>query len=91
MGKRSRYSCSKIAMTSRHQVFVHDQLAAVRLAVETDVVEVDPPQLPRFDRAIRPPARAEFGRSDQVNGICGSVVLAVAVRSSTPTLSSGGR
>jgi hypothetical protein len=25
----------------RHQVFVHDQLAAVGLAVETDMVDVD--------------------------------------------------
>ena len=27
----------------RHQVFVHDQLAAVGLAVETDVVDAYPP------------------------------------------------
>jgi len=29
----------------RHQLFVHDQLATVRLAVKTDVVDANPPQL----------------------------------------------
>jgi phosphate transport system protein len=37
---------------SRHQVFVHDQLAAVGLAVETDVVDLDQlrpfPPVPRL-------------------------------------------
>ena len=48
-----------------------DQLVAVGLAVETDVVDVDPPQLLRLDRATRPPARAEFGGSDWLNGRTG--------------------
>ncbi len=55
----------------RHQVFVHDQLTAVGLAVETDVVDADPPQLRGFDRATRPPARAEFPSSDRLNGPTG--------------------
>jgi hypothetical protein len=55
----------------RHQVVVHDQLAAVGLAVETDVVDVDPPQLLGLDRATRSPARAGFGGSDRLNGRSG--------------------
>ena len=55
----------------RHQVFVHDQLAAMGLAVETNVVDLDTPQPPRFEGATRPPARAEFGGGDRVNGRSG--------------------
>ena len=39
-----------------------------RLAVETDVVDANPPQLLRSHRATRTPARAEFGGSDGING-----------------------
>ena len=52
----------------RHQLFVHNQLATLRLAVETDVVDANPPQLLRSHRATRTPARAEFGGSDGING-----------------------
>ena len=51
-----------------HEVLVHDQLAAVRLAVETYVVDLDAPQLVRFDWATGPPTCAEFGGGDRVNG-----------------------
>ena len=55
----------------RHQIFMHNQLAAVGLAVETDVVDVDPSELPRLDGATRPPARAEFGGGDPLDGPTG--------------------
>jgi hypothetical protein len=55
----------------RHQVFMHDQLAVVGLAVETDVVHVDPSQPPRLDGTTRPPSRAEFGGGDRLHGPTG--------------------
>ena len=55
----------------RHQAFMHDQIAAVGLAVETDVIDVDPSQPPRLDGATRPPARAEFGGGDRLPGPTG--------------------
>ena len=51
----------------RHQVFVHDEFTAVGLAVETEVVDLDPPQPPRLEGATGPPARAEIGGGDRVN------------------------
>ena len=51
-----------------NDVLVHDQLAAVRLPVETDVVDLDPAQPLRSDGATRPPARAEFGGRDRADG-----------------------
>ena len=54
----------------RRQVFVHNQRAAVGLAVESEVVDVDPSQLFWFDGATRPPGRAEFGGGDRLHGRC---------------------
>ena len=50
---------------------MHNQLAAVGLAVKTDVLDVDPSQLLRLDRATRPPGRAEFGGGDRLHGATG--------------------
>ena len=50
------------------QVLVHDQLSAVRLPVETDVVDLDSPQPVWSDGATRPPTRAEFGCGDRTDG-----------------------
>jgi len=51
----------------RCQIFVNDQVAAVGLSVEADVVDVDPAQLLRVDRAAGVPARAEVGGGDRPN------------------------
>ena len=55
----------------RHQVCVHDEFTAVGLAVETDVVDLDPPQPPRLEGATRPPASAEIGGGDRVSDLSG--------------------
>ncbi|BBY44199.1 hypothetical protein MCEL_24940 [Mycolicibacterium celeriflavum] len=47
-----------------HQVFVHDQLAAVNLAVHPKVVDLDAPQLCRVERATWAPTFTEFGGGD---------------------------
>jgi hypothetical protein len=54
-----------------YQVLVHDQFATVGLAIEAEVIDVDPPQLLRRDGATRPPTRAELVRGDRVNGLWG--------------------
>ena len=55
----------------RRQIFVHNQRAAVGLAVESEVVDVDPSETARLDGATRPPARAEFGGGDPLDGPTG--------------------
>src|SRR5262249_18864010 len=58
----------------RCQILVHDQVAAVCLSVEADVVDPDPSQLPRLNWAAGVPARAEVGGADRLNrrgGCCG--------------------
>lgn len=52
----------------RRQILIHNQFPAARPAVETDVVYVDPSQLPRPNGATRTPACAQFGGGDGVNG-----------------------
>ena len=49
-------------------VLVHDQLAAVRLPVESEVVDLDPAQQLGSDGAARPPRRAELGGGDRMDG-----------------------
>jgi len=51
----------------RRQVFVDDQVAAVGLSVEADVVDLDPAQPLRVEWAAWPPARAEVGGTDRLN------------------------
>ena len=48
-------------------VLVHDELAAVRLPVEADVVHLDPTQQLRTDGAPGPPRRTEIGDGDRVD------------------------
>ena len=47
---------------------VHDQLAAVGLPVEAEVVHLDPAEKVGADRAAGPPAGTEFGDGDWVDG-----------------------
>jgi hypothetical protein len=54
-------------MTCDTSFLVHDQLATVGLAVESDVVDANSPQLLWSHRATRAPASAEFGGSDGIN------------------------
>jgi len=51
----------------RRQVLMHDQIAAVGLSVEADVVDLDSAQLPWLNRAAGMPAGAEIGRADGLN------------------------
>lgn len=54
-----------------YEVLVHDQLAAVGLAIEAEVIDVDPAQLLGRDRATRVPARAEVDCGDRVDVLRG--------------------